>query len=251
DFADIELFVQAQRVEDALRRRSCTEALQWCSEHKSALRKNKSALEFQLRLQEYVELVRARKLVDAIAYAKKYLVSWADAHMKEIQTAMGLLAFSPDTSCKPYMVRRHGRGQFRADNYALNSLPNQPLLTLTLQAGLSALKTQQCYQPANQNFNCPVCATDTLGVLALHLPLSHHVNSNIVCRISGQIMNEDNPPMALPNGMVYSHKVGVTFFLCVCGPERSSGSWVGGGAEGEVGWGKGRGGGESRREKER
>ena len=97
--------------------------------------------------------------------------------------------------------------QFRADNYKLCSLTSHPLLSITLQAGLSALKTPQCYQLENRNVHCPVCDTDTLGKLAEGLPLSHHVNSTVVCRISGKIMNEDNPPMMLPNGRVYSYEV--------------------------------------------
>jgi macrophage erythroblast attacher len=32
------------------------------------------------------------------------------------------------------------------------------------------------------------------------------VNSCIVCRITGDIMREDNPPLVLPNGYVYSQK---------------------------------------------
>jgi len=35
--------------------------------------------------------------------------------------------------------------QFRADNFALYSLTSQPQLTISLQAGLSVLKTPQCY----------------------------------------------------------------------------------------------------------
>lgn len=80
-------------------------------------------------------------------------------------------------------------------------------MSITLQAGLSALKTQQCYEHENQNVNCPICDNSTLGKLAEKLPLSHHVNSTIVCRISGKIMNENNPPMLLPNGRVYSFNV--------------------------------------------
>jgi macrophage erythroblast attacher len=75
---------------------------------------------------------------------------------------------------------------------------------MTLQIGLSALKTAACYQPENQNVNCPVCTKETFGKLAELLPQAHHLNSCIVCRISGQLMNEDNPPMVLPNGNVYS-----------------------------------------------
>lgn len=98
-------------------------------------------------------------------------------------------------------------GQFKADNYSLCSLTSHPLLSITLQAGLSALKTPQCYEHENQNVNCPICDNTTLGSLAEKLPLSHHVNSTIVCRLSGKIMNEDNQPMLLPNGRVYSLNV--------------------------------------------
>jgi len=38
---DIELFSDIRRIEDALSRRSCTEALTWCSENRNALRKVK------------------------------------------------------------------------------------------------------------------------------------------------------------------------------------------------------------------
>jgi hypothetical protein len=43
--------------------------------------------------------------------------------------------------------------------------------------------------------------------LAEKLPFSHHITSCIVCRISGAIMDENNPPMVLPNGHVYSQHV--------------------------------------------
>ncbi|TPX32337.1 hypothetical protein SmJEL517_g04540 [Synchytrium microbalum] len=212
DLVDIELFVQSRRVVEALMNKSCTECLQWCAENKSSLRKMKSTLEFNLRLQEYIELVRIRKLADAILYARKHLTPWAETHLKEIQQAMGLMAFTPDTTCENYramfdMDRWHQLiDQFQTDNYALNSLTSQPLLYMTLQAGMAALKNHACYQEANRNMNCPVCASDTFGVLAERLPSSHHSNSCIVCRITGNIVNEDNPPMVLPNGYVYSLK---------------------------------------------
>ena len=38
---DIDLFSDIRRIEDALNRKSCTEALAWCSENKQALRKLK------------------------------------------------------------------------------------------------------------------------------------------------------------------------------------------------------------------
>ncbi|KAG0250737.1 GID complex subunit containing RING finger motif [Mortierella polycephala] len=211
DLVDIELFAQSAKVEQALMRQSCIECLQWCKENGSSLKKLKSTLEFSLRVQEFIELARDRRTQEAISYAKKHLTSWQGTHMKEISHVMGLLAFPPETKCHPYK-RLYDKSrwndliaQFRSNNFALQCFTPEPLLNVTLQAGLSALKTPMCYQPNNRNINCPVCDPETLGALAADLPLSHHFNSSIVCRISGQIMNEDNLPMALPNGYVYSY----------------------------------------------
>jgi macrophage erythroblast attacher len=57
-----------------------------------------------------------------------------------------------------------------------------------------------------RNIDCPTCSKD-MSVLAREVAFSHHVNSTIVCRISGGVMDDVNYPMAFPNGYVYSHKV--------------------------------------------
>lgn len=56
------------------------------------------------------------------------------------------------------------------------------------------------------NVDCPTCGED-MKVLASEVPMSHHVISTIVCRISGEVMDSSNPPMAFPNGYVYSYNV--------------------------------------------
>ena len=73
------------QIEEALRQHSCSECLQWCNENRAKLRKTKSSLEFQMRLQEYIELVRASKLPQAIAHVRKHLVPFMDTHAPDIQ----------------------------------------------------------------------------------------------------------------------------------------------------------------------
>ncbi len=58
-----------------------------------------------------------------------------------------------------------------------------------------------------RNINCPVCDRGYLGQLAEEVPWSHHSNSTLICRVSGKVMDENDPPMALPNGRVYSISV--------------------------------------------
>ena len=47
---------------------------------------------------------------------------------------------------------------------------------------------------------------DAFRRLAEDLPFAKHIHSKLVCHISKDIMNEHNPPMVLPNGMVYSRE---------------------------------------------
>ncbi|KAF8591289.1 hypothetical protein K439DRAFT_1650826 [Ramaria rubella] len=260
---DIDLFSEIHRIEDALRNHSCTEALAWCSENKAALRKIKSTLEFDLRLQEYIELSRARKKEDAIAYCQKHLTTWYESHESQIKQALALLVFPPSTSCSPYKrlydTERWNvlSSNFRLAAYNLSTLPTEPLLHLALYGGLAALKLPSCYpfsnptstspsspypisfsssshslpfnpstysslsanlvgtpsfsgaaaaQDTSKNIDCPICDPECLGQLAQEVPWSHHLNSTIVCRISGKIMDEDNMPLCFPNGYVYSRE---------------------------------------------
>ncbi|EMD35442.1 hypothetical protein CERSUDRAFT_116204 [Gelatoporia subvermispora B] len=207
---DIDLFSDIRRIEDALRNQSCTEALAWCSENRNALRKIKNTLEFDLRLQEYIELIRTGKRIEAIAYSKKHLIAWQSTHQQQIRTAAALLCFPPKTTCGPYK-RLYDKGRwknladsFRLAIYNLSTLPTEPLLHLAMYAGLASLKLPTCYDPETRNADCPICDPD-LGRLAQEVPFSHHVNSTIVCRLNGKIMDADNMPMAFPqSGQVYS-----------------------------------------------
>ncbi|KAK0449742.1 CTLH/CRA C-terminal to lish motif domain-containing protein [Desarmillaria tabescens] len=223
---DIDLFMDMHRIESALSEHRCTEALAWCSENKAALRKMKNTLEFDLRLQEYIEMCRRRESQDAIAYMRKYLVPWQETHLQSIMQAANLLAFRPGTTCgvykRLYDLSRWTTltASFRSSVYALNAFPTEPILYLALYAGLAALKLPACSNHDTRNVDCPVCdvgwggrdrsgdAREGLGLgrLAKEVPMSHHANSVIVCRISGKIMDEDNGPMAFPDGHVYSRE---------------------------------------------
>ncbi|RKP21624.1 hypothetical protein ROZALSC1DRAFT_26974 [Rozella allomycis CSF55] len=179
--------------------------------NKTYLKKTKSDIEFQLRFQEYVELCSQRKISDAISYCKKYLIPWRETHLEAIQRAAALIAFSPSTSCSVYKkLYENSRwdtlvSNFYKECFKLVGLPESSFLITALEAGLSSLKTSICSQPNNVNINCPVCNHE-ISKFASKLPCAHHINSRIVCRISGLVMDEHNPPLMLPNGKVYSTK---------------------------------------------
>ena len=49
--------------------------------------------------------------------------------------------------------------------------------------------------------------TEPLGELSKPLPYSHCAQSHLICALSGKVMDDNNPPMALPNGYVYGENV--------------------------------------------
>lgn len=75
--------------------------------------------------------------------------------------------------------------------------------------------SSQCYKEdgTSKNPDCPVCSK-SLNKLAQPLPMAHCANSRLVCKISGEVMNENNPPMMLPNGYVYGYNVSTLKTSC-------------------------------------
>ncbi|KAK4373546.1 hypothetical protein RND71_008930 [Anisodus tanguticus] len=210
DLVDIDVFHEAKKVIDALQNKEVTPALAWCADNKSRLKKSKSKFEFQLRLQEFVELVRAENMMWAITYARKYLAPWGSIHMKELQRVLATLAFKSNTECTTYKVLFEAKqwdyliDQFKQEFCKLYGMTLEPLLNIYLQAGLSALKTPFCYEDDCTKED-PL-SQESFRKLATPLPYSKQHHSKLVCYITKELMDTENPPLVLPNGYVYSTK---------------------------------------------
>ncbi|KAF6001284.1 hypothetical protein F1559_002430 [Cyanidiococcus yangmingshanensis] len=274
-FVDVAIFEAAEPVLWALRAHRCLEALQYCAEHRRRLARMNSTLELHLRVQEFIELCRAREVNAAVIYARKHFnallankpgTDASPASQEEyalVKRCVTLLAYPPDTSCEPYRrlyeMQRWDTltEEFLSTHFELNMLPSVPLLDLIMQPGLAALKTRQCtlkgaagvmtitdtpftdpvsdhvavgetvdawvgstgqdsdreqrsgtpletYSevPRDRARLCPTCVFP-FSALAKDLPFSAHTHSILVCRVTGKLMDEHNPPIVLPNGNVY------------------------------------------------
>jgi macrophage erythroblast attacher len=97
---------------------------------------------------------------------------------------------------------------YQKENLLLHNLTKTPMLLLTIQAGLTALKTSECGKEdsASRNVNCPACSEEFKEIVK-NVPTAQYLNSSLVCRISGAVMDERNPPLVLPNGYCYSTRV--------------------------------------------
>lgn len=127
ELVDVDAFISVSKIEKSLREgHSTVLALAWCKENGQALKKMAGRVEYELRLQQYIEMVRSghqmqrrsteefeggndelwnqgkQKLVEARVHAKKFLgmPEEIDVFMK----ASGLLAYKPWDEVEPYMV---------------------------------------------------------------------------------------------------------------------------------------------------
>lgn len=208
DLVDMEAFMLCHRVAHSLSQGRTKECLDWCNDNNKTLKKNNSDLEHELRLQQYIELVRTKKHKEAVKHARKYLTSHP-VHAFGIHAA-GLLAQQPNTPIEPYKtLYSHDRWRMLAEHFiatfqSLLSLPKQPPLYHALSAGLSVLKTPACHSSqisSSSNANtasgtsvCPICSTE-LNELARRVPYAHHTKSTV-----------ETDPVVLPNGRVYGRE---------------------------------------------
>ena len=214
---DLETFTACHKIAASIARGETKDALAWVNENRNTLKKfiqapmQTTELEFQLRLQQFVELVRAEETIEAREHAAKYLSPHANSRPDPVMEAAGLLAQRSDTHAEPYKGLFSGSrwtfisSLFVETHHTLLSLPTQPLLHVALSAGLSALKTPACHskynpassstaKPAKMATNtslCPICSME-LNDLARNVPYAHHTVSSV-----------EADPVVLPNARIY------------------------------------------------
>ncbi|OWR44068.1 macrophage erythroblast attacher like protein [Danaus plexippus plexippus] len=234
DLTNVDIYAAASEVEYELSLRRTARCLQWCADNRSKLRKLNSTMEFKIRIQEFIELVREDRRLEAVRYAKKHFSTFEEGQLEDIQHCMGMLAFPKDTEVEPYQSLLGSWrwdalvAQFRWEHARLLHPARLPALPVALQLGLAALNTPYplneithahtrthththihiytcCYKDSTKVSTCPACAAP-LNALARTLPHAHVSHSRLVCRLSRLPLNEHNQPMVLPNGQVYGEK---------------------------------------------
>lgn len=206
---DAELHTEHMAIVTALSHRDPGHALTWCETHRSRLAKMRSNLEFRLRLQQLIELAARGDTKAALHHARAFVAPAAVAlgtmhgeHLHELQRIMTMLV------CRTRGVEpagaQHGwetlATAFLDDASKLHGISRVSSLMLRLQAGLVALNPPH----ASHTQRSDPLRDEGMAQLAAGLPNSKHVHTRLVCRLTGEVMDEHNPPAALPNGQVYS-----------------------------------------------
>ncbi|KAF4046614.1 CTLH/CRA C-terminal to LisH motif domain-containing protein [Phytophthora infestans] len=177
---DHELHAECQAVLKDLQAHHTVKALTWCSQNGSRLRRLQSPLEFHLRLQDFIEFVRAHKPLEAVQHARTFLTPLAmqpdkqslrDAAIGEVQIAMATLAFKSPEECgietyeKIFAVDRWLtlEKMFRKAFNDVYGMHDPPSLCIALHAGLSTLNTRACHLTRDANLKARLAHSEAQG----------------------------------------------------------------------------------------
>jgi macrophage erythroblast attacher len=220
--SDTGYFISARKIISELRVGKVDKCLHWCGVQRKKLQSFGSTLEVELRISQFLSLLEANDLDAAIQHARKYFpATYDDLQMRmRICSVMGILASKDIPKVIEESFNRKERFiqlecQFLNDFLAVNGLTKSAFLEKYLSVGLRCVEVGACGEKTH-SYHCPSCfvqeriqSTEETnrekpsGESMVKFKLSR---SHLVCSLSGDVMNGDNLPMALPNGNVYSSK---------------------------------------------
>ncbi|EJS43313.1 fyv10p [Saccharomyces arboricola H-6] len=94
DLIDYDVLLMANRISTSLlNEHDLLPLISWINENKKTLTKKSSILEFQARLQEYIELLKVDNYIDAIVCFQKFLLPFIQSNFTDLKLASGLLIF--------------------------------------------------------------------------------------------------------------------------------------------------------------
>lgn len=216
---DIDLWQEFHTIRTSILSGECKYALNWCDVNASKLRRVQSDFPFRLHVMKFLELARYGDLEKAINYARKNVSPYVtndsqhyEQRLKLSRRAMSCLIFFEDSLRDEKNFGTYSdllsesrwkqlSEMFEEEFRRVYTCTKYSSLRRSLEAGLAAMRTPTCSEGRHQE--CPGCDEDLGGVSSV-MPHFRSAHTRIVCPASGKIMNEENPPMALPSGHVYS-----------------------------------------------
>ena len=212
DSLEYSAYLEMQNIVHSLKHKELNEALKWTQVNKNKLSKINSDLKLKIVLQMFIEKYKNGEVNECVTFARENFKEFLDKYISEISKVMFLLALKPEQikKLKDYKELLSDErwtlleSNFLSTFFEIFSLNYSSFLEILFQSGLMSLKTSFCYTN-NKCLSCPIC-NEEIGKVASTLPASNHQISTLICRITGEIMDTSNPPLALPNGQVYSTK---------------------------------------------
>lgn len=205
------MFTEIQNILSSLKAKDIQPALNWCNANKSKLTKLNSQIRFLILRQQFIEIYSQGNLLEAVRFSRENFTGATADQIKDVMILLAVKSQNLEIFPKLLHLLSSERwtdliNEFQSVFFQVYCMKSESPIEILFQTGLMSLKTPFCYHTKQKhNLMCPVCC-DEIGKLAQPLPASQHPVSSLLCRITGEIMDHLNQPLALPNGQVYSEK---------------------------------------------
>ncbi|XP_026192103.1 protein fyv10 [Cyclospora cayetanensis] len=221
DFWDRDVHAEVASVVSGLMNESTAEAFAWIEAHSAKLRKLHSVLETEVQIQNAIYILKHKSSREAVKYLKDKIKPGDLERSPDIRRVLALAAMLEYPPPEYEYLLGDGRklelvALFLRTSAAVLGMSRVPLLAPLVFSGLCVVKSGSCGENASTRqvcrtttacvrFSCPACLPE-LSKAVESLPMPHRMRSNVICSVTGEPMDEDNPPMASPDGYLISKK---------------------------------------------
>uniref|UniRef100_A0A0N4ZMR9 E3 ubiquitin-protein transferase MAEA n=1 Tax=Parastrongyloides trichosuri TaxID=131310 RepID=A0A0N4ZMR9_PARTI len=207
---NIEAYVEINNVMEAFDKKNLEPAILWCAQHKSRLKKINSSLTIELKLQDTLSNLQPNNKLEVLNALKKVLSeSNYECSNTKISEIIGTIIGAGGCNIQKYNdmvdVKRYNQLKelFIREASKIYGFFGGTPFSISLLLGICAYKSTKCSD--QKDSKCITCRPLYMKI-GRKLPTASRRNSIILDPISKEVLNENNVPMMLPNGLVYGKK---------------------------------------------
>ncbi|ADM11004.2 uncharacterized protein Eint_020030 [Encephalitozoon intestinalis ATCC 50506] len=201
-YSDSDFYKRIYEIRNQVETGSFEDALAFCREHRMELRSIKweeaISLENDLKVEKFIEMCHAQEFDKALEFINKEFKRVPE----QIKSYLPVLV--SNSNFRKYPFSRHTKTAEQFLRCALKLFRRGPKSRLMqrIEYGMMAYKTYRCID--TENDNCPACCKAFR--LREDVPFNKHEISILLCRGSGEEMDDSNQPYVFENGFIYGAK---------------------------------------------
>nr|AGE95564.1 hypothetical protein ECU02_0110 [Encephalitozoon cuniculi] len=212
NYSDSDFYKRVYGIRNQIKAGSFEDALLFCKEHKVELKSMKSeegvSLENDLKIEKFIEMCHAQEFDKALEFINKEFKRVPE----QIKSYLPVLV--SNSSFRKYPSSGHSKTaeQFLSCALKLFRRGIKSRLTQRIEYGMMAYKTYRCINA--ESSNCPACCR--AFKLREDVPFNKHEISILLCRGSGEEMDDSNQPHIFEDGFIYGTKyIESSEYVCI------------------------------------
>lgn len=212
EYSDAGFYRRVYEIKDRIEQGSFEDALEFCREHRMELKGMKweeaSSLENDLKIEKFIEMCHAQEFDKALEFINREFKKVPE----QIKSYLPVLVSNSTFKKCPSSGHSKAAEQFVRCAFRLFRRGFKSRLAQRIEYGMMAYKTYRC--AGTESSCCPACCKAFR--LREDVPFNKHEISVLLCRGSGEEMDDSNQPYAFEDGSVYGARyIEVSENICV------------------------------------